>query len=128
LTGCTTALLQVGCSGAAATPSPATPAPAVTQREPGDLGDAGLEAAVIDNIRVLYSGSDWYPFLQRANGTLDVAARDGVVFVAGVPPAMADAACRSIAAASFDEDARPLGILAVVMVYGEEGVAQCEPP
>ena len=118
-------LAVVGCAGSTATPLPATrttPAPA-----PVGLSDVGLTAAVIDNIRVLYADSEWYPFVTLAGGDLDVAARDGVVFVGGVPPTYADSACRSIAAASFDEDGMPLGILAVVIVYDMEEAARCEP-
>ena len=99
------------------------PAPPVAR----SLTDSQLKAAVTDNIRVLYADSDWYPYVELANGTLDVAARDGVVFIGGVPPSLADSACRSIAAASYDDEAIPLGIHAVVMVYDSDDVARCRP-
>lgn len=60
------------------------------------------------------------------DGSLDIAWRDPVLFVAILSPVGADQLCRSIAAITNDGDTgKPLGVHGVTLIIGSAKVVDC---
>ncbi len=119
---------------AAAAPTP-RPIPTPAPTAPGRT-DAEKAAIVLETIDQLYCGSapvaDWCPQLFLKDGKPVVEIDGTSLFLTmqqRTPEALAMSACKAIATAHFDENAKPLGYRHVHVWYGSAGKsADCDIP
>lgn len=112
-------LVLAACSAPAPDPTP-RPTP-----EPAGYTDAEQTALLLDSIDIVYCGSEpvaeWCPTIR------DVAVEDGWAYVITSNPDMAESICTAIAAATYDDNAEPIGVTDV-MVGGldSEPITDCD--
>lgn len=117
------ALVLAGCATevpeptAEATPIP-TPEAGYTDAEQLELLREGIDLVYGTDPR-----PEWYPTIT------DMHVEDGWAYVVTQAPALADVICAGIAAVTYDDDAEPIGVDAV-MVFDTAGndLADCDTP
>lgn len=112
------ALLLAGCGGSSATPE-ATPVP-------DRYTDAEQTELLFESIEIVHGSEPqpaWYPAF------VDLHVEDGWANVVTADASVAEAMCAAIAAVTFDDDAQPIGVRAV-MVFGPTGdvLTDCDVP